>query len=76
MSPLSAHTHALLGSRSIDSCTGVRSRYDAGSKSNEIGTPAGVTIRKANMAPNPIDERVGLRTHRKKMVEGVNSQLE
>jgi len=34
-----------------------------------------VPIRKANMAPNPIDERVGLRTHRKK-IEGVNSQLE
>jgi hypothetical protein len=34
-----------------------------------------VPIRKANMAPNPLDERVGLRTHRKK-IEGVNSQLE
>jgi hypothetical protein len=34
-----------------------------------------VPIRKANMAPNPIDERVGLRRYRKK-IEGVNSQLE
>jgi len=34
-----------------------------------------VPIRKANMAPNALDERVGLRTHRKK-IEGVNSQLE
>ncbi len=34
-----------------------------------------VPIRKANMEPNPIDERVGLRTHRKK-IEGAYSQLE
>jgi hypothetical protein len=34
-----------------------------------------VPIRKANMVPNPIDERAGLRLHRKK-IEGVNSQLE
>jgi len=34
-----------------------------------------VPIRKANMAPNPIDERVGLRRYRKQ-IEGVNSQLE
>jgi len=34
-----------------------------------------VPIRKANMQPNALDERVGLRRYRKK-VEGVNSQLE
>ncbi len=34
-----------------------------------------VPIRKMNMTPNPIDERVGLRRYRKK-IEGVNSQLE
>jgi hypothetical protein len=34
-----------------------------------------VPIRKANMAPNPIDERAGLRTYRKR-IEAVNSQLE
>jgi len=34
-----------------------------------------VPIRKANMQPNALDERVGLRRHRKK-IEGVNSQLE
>ncbi len=34
-----------------------------------------VPIRKANMEPNPIDERVGPRTYRKKS-EGVKSQLE
>ena len=34
-----------------------------------------VPIRKANMPPNTIDERVALRTHRK-AVESVNSQLE
>ncbi len=34
-----------------------------------------VPIRKANMAPNSLDERVGLRRYRKK-IEGVNSQLE
>jgi len=33
-----------------------------------------VPIRKANMVPNPIDERVGLRRYREK-IEGVNSQL-
>jgi hypothetical protein len=34
-----------------------------------------VPIRKANMEPNPLEERVALRTHRK-TVESVNSQLE
>jgi hypothetical protein len=34
-----------------------------------------VPIRKANMDPNSIDERVALRTHRK-VIENVNSQLE
>jgi len=34
-----------------------------------------VPIRKANMEPNSIDERVALRTHRK-VIENVNSQLE
>jgi hypothetical protein len=34
-----------------------------------------VPIRKANMTPNTIDERVVLRTYRK-AVESVNSQLE
>jgi hypothetical protein len=33
-----------------------------------------VPIRKANMVPNPLDERVGLRRYRKK-IEAVNSQL-
>lgn len=33
-----------------------------------------VPIRREKMEPNPIDERVGLRRHRKK-IEGVNSQL-
>ncbi len=33
-----------------------------------------VPIRKANMVPNPIDERVGLQRYRKQ-IEGVNSQL-
>lgn len=34
-----------------------------------------VPIRKANMEPNPVDERAGLRAYRKS-IEGVNSQLE
>jgi len=34
-----------------------------------------VPIRKANMEPNPYNEKVALRTHRK-VVESVNSQLE
>lgn len=34
-----------------------------------------VPIRQAKMAPNPLDERVGLRRYRKK-IEGVNSQRE
>jgi DDE family transposase len=33
-----------------------------------------VPVRRANMAPNPVDERVGLRRYRA-VVEGVNSQL-
>ncbi len=53
---------------------GYNSGDDEATLAGETGVRL-VPIRKANMVPNPIDERVGLRAHRKK-IEGVNSQLE
>lgn len=52
--------------------------YNSADDEETIATEAGVRlvpIRREKMEPNPIDERVGLRRHRKK-IEGVNSQLE
>jgi len=52
--------------------------YNSGDDETLLAGETGVRlvpIRTANMTPNLIDERVGLRTHRKK-IEGVNSQLE
>ena len=53
---------------------GYNSADDEATLAEETGVRL-VPNRKANMEPNPIDERVGLRRHRKK-IEGVNSQLE